>query len=257
MRIHFLTAIGLVATTGLSAQSKPAPINTDRPDFTESSTLVPAHRLQFESGYTWMRASRNSGGGGSSTWPEFLVRYGLSTRFELRLGESFTTISPPTDQGSRFTARDDLYVGLKIGLAAQQGSRPKLAILVQAMLPTGDGRMSAHTTLPGVAFLAGWGPSRNWSLDLGVEANRVTGDAFELAPSASLSHTFSGRVGGFAELYAFVPMLSEPGAPSPQYADVGLSLLLSNNLQIDGRIGAGLGGSADRYVVGFGFAIRR
>ncbi len=252
-----LAAVAAATTGALAAQAPAVPIITDRPDFTESSSLVPAHRLQFESGYTWTEASRTSGGGGSGTWPELLVRYGLSHRLELRLGESFTSISPPVGQGRPFTARDDLYLGMKVALGAQRKSRPQFAILAQATLPTGDSRTTANTTLPGLGLLAGWVFSPQWSLDLGVEVNRVQGDAWELAPSASLSYSFSARVGGFTEWYGLIPLLSESGAATPHHADAGLFLLLSPDLQLDARVGAGFNDAADRYFFGFGFAIRR
>lgn len=253
-----LVAFAAASTGALAAQAPAVPIITDRPDFTESSSLVPAHRLQFESGYTWTEASRSSSGGdGSGTWPELLVRYGLSRRLELRLGESYTSISPPAGQGRRFTARDDLYLGMKIALGVQRGSRPQFAILAQATLPTGDARTTANATLPGLGVLAGWVLSPQLSLDLGVEVNRVQGDAWELAPSASLSYSFSARLGGFTEWYGLIPLQSGSGAATPHHADAGLFLLLSPDLQLDARVGAGLNDAADRYFFGFGFAIRR
>ena len=257
MRRLLVVPMSMLLAVDLLAQGTSKPIDTDRPDLTESSTLAPRGRVQFEAGYTWTEANGSSGGAGSATWPELLVRYGLSNRFELRVGQSLTTLSPPPGQGNRFTAREDVYLGVKVRLGAQQGSRPALAFLAQATLPTGDGRLSANTTLPGVALLAGWQWSSPWSLDLELGASRVPGDAWELAPSASLGRSFSSRVRGFAELYSLVPLLNESGAPTQHYANSGFAVLLSNNLQLDARVGAGLNDAADRYFVGFGFAIRR
>ncbi|MEO5799603.1 MAG: transporter [Gemmatimonadales bacterium] len=257
MRWLPLAALAVSITTTLSAQSSTEPINTDRPDFTESSTLVPLHRLQFESGYSWTEAKANAGGGGSATFPELLIRYGLSNRLEFRVGQSFTRVSPPAGQGSGITGRDDLYLGLKIGLGAQRGGQPALALLAHTSLPTGDSKTSASGTYPGLAILAGWDLSPDWSLDTGIEANRVSGDAWEIAPSLSLGRTISARVKGYAEIYSLLPVLAESGAGNSHYVNGGLAFLITDNFQLDARVGAGLSDRADRYFFGFGFAIRR
>lgn len=256
MRILSTALLGLALVSGLSAQAKYSPVTTDRPDFTESSTLVPKGRVQFESGITVTESSRNSGAGRSTTYPELLVRYGLSSRFELRVAQSFTTRSAAAGIGSSFTARDDLYLGLKFGLGAQRAGRPELAVMVQATVPTGDKRISESSTFPGVALLASWELAPEWSLAVGVQANAVTGDAYELGPSLSLGRALSSRLTAYAELYSLLPVLSESGAPTPHYFNGGLSLLLSDDTQIDARAGAGLTNSTDRYFIGLGFAIR-
>ncbi|MES2304684.1 MAG: transporter [Gemmatimonadota bacterium] len=254
---RFVVAMSLLAASTLSAQSPSEPISTDRPDFTESSTLVPRGRVQFESGVTFSESSRNSGAVKSSTYPEFLFRFGVSNHIELRAGQSFTSIAPTVGQPARVTGRDDLYLGFKIGLVEQRGSRPEFAILAQTTLATGDSKTTASGTYPGLALLAGWQLAPAWSLALGVEGTRVSGDAYEVTPSASLGRALSSHLKGYAELYTVLPVMSESGAPKPAYANGGLALLLSNNAQIDARIGAGLGGAADRYFFGFGFGFRR
>ena len=60
---------------------KKAELNTDRPDFTESSVTVPRGRLQMESGVTW---SDEPGGSEVLSGPELLFRYGLFEKTELR-----------------------------------------------------------------------------------------------------------------------------------------------------------------------------
>jgi hypothetical protein len=60
-----------------------------------------------------------------------------------------------------------------------------------------------------------------------------------------------------AELYSFLPVAGESGDRSAHYANGGVAVLLSANVQLDARIGAGFSQTADRYFVGFGFAIRR
>ncbi|MES2124345.1 MAG: transporter [Gemmatimonadota bacterium] len=230
---------------------------TDRPDFTESSTLVPRGAVQLEAGLTVSQPNRTSGAGRSTTWPELLVRYGLASRLELRVAQSLVTSSPAEGAGgASTTGASDLYVGVKLGLGAQRGARPEFAALVQATLPTGAEAFTDNSTLPGAALLAGWTLSPKWSLALGIQANRVTGDAWEVAPSASVGRTLTSRLKAYGEFYSLLPVLNESGATAQHYLNGGLALLLSDRVQVDARVGAGLGGVADRSFIGFGVAIR-
>lgn len=255
MRRRFILTAILMASPVAAAIAQGAPLVTDRPDFTESSTLVPRGKIQFESGITFSESSRNSGAARSTTYPELLVRYGLTSHIELRAAQSYVRFSAPTPFGGAFTAREDLYLGVKLGLGAQRGARPELAFMVQSTFATGDDRIS-ESIHPGVALLAGWELSPAWSLGMGVQANSAGGDAYEVAPSVVVGRALGSKLKGYAELFSFVPVLSESGAPTPHYVNGGLSLLISSKAQLDARIGAGLNDSADRYFVGFGFAIR-
>lgn len=248
-------ALTLVLVAPAAATSQSSTINTDRPDFTESSTLVPRHRIQFEAGVSRTVPNTGSGAGSSITYPELLVRYGLTGHVELRAAQSFFSQAAIAG-GSRTSAREDLYLGAKLGLGEQQGARPKLALLLQATVPTGDDAGSQNATLPGAAILAGWALSPDWSLDVGLDANRVTGDAYEVAPSLSAGRALTQRLRGYAELYANLPWLNESGARKQWYANAGLALLLSENVQVDIRYGAGLTDASDRSFFGAGFSIR-
>ena len=254
MRQLRLTALLLALPVAiLSAQADP--IVTDRPDFTESSTLVPKGRVQFESGVTFSKSSDNSGGVKSSSFPELLVRYGVTPHIELRAAQSYLHVTQPIELGGNTTTRQALYLGIKVGLGSQRGGRPELALMVQSLFPTGDDSV-AEGIYPGVALLAGWALSPTWSLALGLQGNAVGGDAYVMAPSASLGRALSRKVKAYAEVFSFVPVHSEDETATPHYANVGLALLLSNNAQLDARLGIGLSESTDRYFFGFGFSIR-
>ena len=257
MRHLWVVAIVVFSAPGLAAQGATDTIATDRPDFTESSALVSAGRVQLEAGLTFTGTSRTDGGGTSRSWPELLLRYGLTSRLELRVGQSLATLSSATDVDSGFTELEDLYLGMKVGLGAQQGMRPELALLVQTTIPTGGDQLSAESVLPGAALLAGWELSERYSLAAGLQANRLPGNGFGLAPSVTVGRAFSPRVKAYAELYSFLPVADESGDRSAHYANGGVAVLLSPTIQFDARIGAGFSQTADRYFVGFGFAIRR
>src|SRR5688572_16888449 len=86
------------------------PIVTDRPDFTESSVVVPLRRLQLETGFTqsWAAGSK------SFTAPEALFRYGIAQKLELRVGLPNWTLQ--RDGSTSQTGWSDLYLGTKLQL---------------------------------------------------------------------------------------------------------------------------------------------
>ena len=70
---------------GNNDEEKEEPLESDRPDFTDSSTTVGYQRLQIESGYTFTRAIAGNPTHDAHDLPELLVRYGVAERLELRL----------------------------------------------------------------------------------------------------------------------------------------------------------------------------
>ena len=246
-------AMALVAAQGAVAQQE-EPIATDRPDFTESSSLVPPGRLQLESGWTYTEGP-SINPVNSQTWPELLGRLGVSRRLELRVGQSLATVDP--GNGGGFTAREDLYVGAKLGIARQRGGFPELAFIVQATVPTGDERLTADEVLPGGAILAGWNTSGRWSFAAGVQFNESVLEGVELGPSVAIGFDASATVKAFGEWFALAPIGNDIPAWTEYYANAGMAILLSPNAQLDGRVGFGLNAVADRVFVGVGFSIRR
>jgi hypothetical protein len=73
--------------------------------------------------------------------------------------------------------------------------------------------------------------------------------------SLSVQYQATKRLQGYAEWYQMQP--DGFAGASQHYLDSGLMLVLSNDTQIDARLGLGLNHSADQYFVGFGFAVRR
>ena len=156
----------LLSAAPLTAQAR-APIETDRPDFTESSATIPKGRWQLETAYTVQRAQ-----GTSHSLPESLLRAGISSRVELRLSQNLSA----TGGALSF---EDLTVGAKLSLGGQQGARPELALLVQTTVPTGGSRVTATTMLPSAVLLAGWELGGRWSVGGSAIAGREVDNHLE------------------------------------------------------------------------------
>lgn len=248
-----LSFLGTVVMAARAQEASPGSIETDRPDFTEASSLVSPGRFQVETGVTVSRP-RGANAVSQYSWPEVLLRVGVGSGLEIRLGQSLASIDNGVDD--RFTAAGDLYAGVKLGVAEQRGAMPQLAVMLQASIPTGDSRLSAGEWLPGGALLAGWGTDGPLSYAAGVQLNRSPISGVVIGPSFATGIRLTDRVKGYGEWFAFIPAATDVTLPAAHYGNGGLALLLSNDAQLDGRIGFGLNDAADKVFFGLGLSIR-
>lgn len=167
-------AATLAATFGTSfgVWADEAPMVTDRPDFTESATVVPKGSVQLEAGVTW--ASFEEEGRYGSSWdllslPEALIRWGIGDRLELRFGL-------PNYFVERFWRYDveewgDLSIGVKWELGAVK-SPWDFALIAELDLPTSTIDGTADTVDPSAIFIVGRDLGERWSFGAQVGAAR-------------------------------------------------------------------------------------
>jgi hypothetical protein len=250
---------------GLTAAEKlEEPLASDRPDFTEASSTVGLGVVQLEGGYTYAYDSNDVGSTKSHSFPETLLRVGmLAEWFEFRIAQNYAE-ETTTDFGvsrTTETGAEDLYLGIKWGLTAQEGILPEMALMTQMTVPSGDDAFTAGETLPGVVWLYGWDVN-DWIVTGGqTKADRaiddVTGDPFlEFSQSWTVGYSLAESLGAYTEWFVIAPDGADTNH-TENYADGGFTYSISNNLQLDIRAGVGLNEAADDYFVGSGFAIRR
>ena len=236
---------------------KPAPIDeplvTDRPDFTESTDAVPLGRFQFEGGYTFT----HDGGTDTHQAPELLLRVGVFEGVELRIGwPNFT--SQDADSGiPDVDGLEDLSLGVKVKLIEQDGAIPHFGVIGEISIPTGADDLSSGDVDPAIKLL--WAYDINDRLSLGGNVNFASltennDRFFQVAASVALGVSITERVGAYIEYFGEFPM-SDGGGPA-HYLNGGATYLITNNFQLDARLGFGLNGRADDLFTGAGFAIR-
>ncbi|HEY4319974.1 MAG TPA: transporter [Gemmatimonadales bacterium] len=229
------------------------PIDTDRPDFTDGTHTLARGRLQFEAGYTYQRA-RGDDATALSSFPELLVRVGILQRAELRLGENYLIESPGGGLPNT-TGFDDLFIGTKVALTEGHGWLPSLSAEAKVNLPTGSAAIGAGRALPGGALLLGWEAAGPWSAGVEGFVTEVADKSALGIASLSVQYQASTHWQLYGELFSQQPLSS--AAPNTTYLNGGVMLLLSQNVQLDARLGVGLNHDADRYFTGFGVAVRR
>jgi len=129
-------------------EQKAEPLESDRPDFTDSSTTVGYNRLQIESGYTYIHAPSGDSTADTHDLPELLLRYGVAERLELRFAwDEGMLFSRRTDTAGRVVTENgssDLALGFKYALTKQRLWRPQSAMVVEVTAPVGSVAFSSR-----------------------------------------------------------------------------------------------------------------
>jgi hypothetical protein len=243
------------AAAGTSRSIAPATVVdelvTDRPDFTESSSVVGRGMLQLESGLSY----EGDADVRSLTVPSVLLRVGLSRRIELRFGgDGFLS---QDSGGVRESGHSDVEIGVKIRLLDERRAGFDLSLIPMASLPTGAAAFTSGGVDPTLKVT--WARSVPAGFDLSGNVNfawmtRETSRFGQRALSASLGRDIARGWSGFVEVYSFTPIAG--GEATAVTADWGVSHPIGPDMQVDVEAGRGLTAAAPDWFLGFGFAVR-
>jgi hypothetical protein len=120
----------------LAATAQVDRIDTDRPDQTESATLVSKNWLQFEMGFNKQRNIDK--GDYEYLHPTLLSKYGINKRFEFRLITTLaTTTSLLIPTGTVTTSGwQPVEIGGKVAICEERGLLPKTSLIFHFAIPT-------------------------------------------------------------------------------------------------------------------------
>lgn len=256
IRVSLLLGLvcGAVCAAPLTAQEQD-PLVSDRPDFTESTGTIAPRHVQVEGGITWQEAGEED----SLAAGEVLVRLGLRDNLEARLGVgSWSRVDTP---GARADGYDDPTLGIKVRLTDPQEDRPPglpaVALLLGTTVPVGSDELTADEWQPEAKLALGWDLTDRLGLgvNLGYAWPDDGGERFhQLLASVSAAVTATDRLGFFLEAYGFSE--ETPDGGSTRYADTGATFALTDDLQLDARIGFGLNDPSPERYVGVGVVAR-
>lgn len=233
-------------------------IVTDRPDFTEASSVVGYGVLQIESGYRYTYDNNGTNQVIGHTYPDTVIRLGvLRDWIELRVGWSY---SNERTNGVDNSGSEDLVAGFKFGLTEQQGFLPEMAAISQVRIPTGGRGFSSDEVLPGGALLYSWELNDRFSLGANTGFNQAidqgsTNKYDEWFQSFSLGMAITDRLGTYGEWFTLQPSGADTVLPE-HYVDGGFTYLITNDMQFDVYGGYGLNDVADDYFIGSGLSVR-
>lgn len=220
------TLLILLSFVLVHAQDDVPELIGDRPDMTESASVIPKKYVQLESGleYTYYSDIENE-----FTNNQTLIRWGFLQNAELRFGFAINQLS----SGISSYTYMPIYVGTKIHLTDKQGAIPQMA-LVFGM--EGIKLNNKLEFVPGVICALEYDLAKHISLGMNIGAEYSTS---EKKPTGRLSASFgfemSKRTGCFLE-GAWFPSTNNNDARF----NVGYTYLLSKRVQADAFAGFGL-----------------
>ena len=226
----------------------PEPIQTDRPDQTESVAVTPKNYLQMEFGFSREQIDKENR---SVSFPSLLLKYGLNERFEFRLITEWVSERSGTENLRGITP---LALGFKVSICEEKGILPKTSFLGHLSIPkAASEKFQSKYFAPDFRFTMQHTLSDKISLgyNLGAEWNAETSEpAFIYTVTSGFSLT--GKLGCYIELYGFAPQDDK----ADHRADGGFTYLVNNNFMIDLSGGVGITKNAPDHYFAVGFSHR-
>ena len=240
----------------------PETIETDRDSFTPAVTTVGRGRLVVETSYSFVDNRRAAD---THSYPEYLLRYGILDRVELRLGFNYETggASAGVSGGgsSDFseiggTIRESaINYGMKIAVTQQDTWLPESIVIVRGDTPTSGPDHSSQLT---VTYAWGWEMLQQWKLDAAIRFRTASeeGDRFELwAPSIVLKIPVAARFNVHAEYFGIFSN-NKAADTTQNYISPGISYFVSPNFEVGTRVGWGMNDQAARFFANVGAGMR-
>jgi len=240
-------------------------IETERHDFTQSTTVVGRGVTQVEFGYTFFQSSGETEVEDSHATPELLIRYGLTEKVELRLRYNEVWQFGEEDRAGS----EDIHLALKVRTTDQDRWRPESALEIRSTVPTGGLDWSTDEVEFGLDYIYGWkisprveiyGSSGFSTNALGEFAFRPTAPAEEefilYTQSVAIGTELTERCTAYTEFFGLFTDGFEDDEERPVFFNVGLDYYLSDNVVLDVRAGTGLNADAEDLFFGMGGAFR-
>lgn len=237
-------------------------LETDRDSFTPATTIVGQGRSIVESAYSFIDNRRAPD---THSFPELVIRHGLTERIELRLGWNYeaggggnVVSSVEGDEGLEgavFRTESRALYGFKLRVSDQAGWLPESSLIVEGFTPT-TGETKA--TEAAATYVWGWELPERWKFDAAIRygtSSEKTDDFAIWNPSAVLRAPLTERWTVHAEYFGAIPQ-GRAGGRSQHFFTPGIHYLLTPDLEIGVRAGWGLNDASANFFTNAGVGWR-
>ncbi len=238
----------LVVISSILTAQEIEPIQTDRPDQTETPALVPKGMFQVENGFSFQK---NDGSSNTITTPSSLWKYGVNEHFELRL---ITEFAIDETNNSRVSGLNPILIGCKIKIAEEKGIFPKTSFIGHISLPNAaSSAFKSDFFAPEFRFVMQHTLTKKMSLSYNVGAEW---DGFTPEPTfiytLATGYSITEKWGSYIELFGFAPQQQTAN----HSFDGGFTYLISQNFMVDLSAGVGITQNAPDHYWALGFSFR-
>jgi outer membrane putative beta-barrel porin/alpha-amylase len=219
------------------------PIDTDGPDFVESSEAVGEGRFQYE---THLQLERDDGNGTRTTTTSTptLLKYGITQTVELRVETEGYVRAVEESGGTKTstTGTGDTAFGLKWHSQDRDAARnrPAIAWILHFDVPTGADEFDGRGVRPSLRSVLTWDLPRDFTFGLmpGIRYDSAD-DGHRFASGilgVVLNRRFTANFRAFVELSVPQIARARDGGTIATW-DVGAAYLLTNDTQLGARGG--------------------
>jgi len=241
-----------------TADEGPGPIETDRPDLTNSVKTVPPGAVQIETGVAYARRSIAASEAERRLAIEATLRVGLTDRLEVRLdGEPLVRLRGDGDD----TGSGDVAVGLKYRFADSREGRwvPGVGAQPFVKLPVARAPIGSEKPDFGLVALASF--DLPWDIGLDVNAgvaavgqSSPSGYLLQALASASLGRALTERLSGLVEV--FFASRDQREARDRAGLTAGVVYRMAWRIALDAAVVTSLAGPVPDYTLRAGVSIR-
>jgi hypothetical protein len=243
-------------------------IETERHDFTQSAITIGRRVVQLESGYSYFYKDADEEIESSHTFPEMLLRVGLSEDIEFRV--RWNHVWQFIDGAPDRSGSEDIRYSLKFQITRQpcRGFLPTSALELRGTGPTGGEDFTTDQVEFSLDYIYQWNLSEGVTLgastafgtngfaDFALVPEEPTEDRFHaMSQSAVLGFEITESNTIYAEWYGiFSDGLEDEFVIS--VLNIGLDHYLTDNFVVDVRAGLGLSDDSDDFFAGIGGGYR-
>lgn len=247
-------SLSIFAAPALAGEDE---IVADRPDFTNSSSIVGKGRVVLETSVAHERDSVNGVKATLSSTPTTL-RVGLSENFEIRIDSNGALRF--SESGTRISGSADTGIGFKLKLADgdEKSGTPGIAFLARAELASGSQQFRGDGTRPSALLVADWDLPNEVSVGLMTGAYREQGPSGKYTGyvfSATTSKGWTDKFRTFAEIAAQQITAKKDGGNVVTF-DVGATYIMTKDVQLDFAYYHGINKEAPDASVTVGVSVR-
>lgn len=242
MRKFFTIFIFLTSPFLITAQSM---IELDRPDQTETSSIVPKYYLQLESGYVYEKTNSTST---TQQFPSILTRYGLSENTELRFITEFNFNKINNIKENKF---QPITVGFKTALGDNKGILPAVSFLghLEIFVENDAGKKQIIPSFK-LLFDSELTEGLNLGYNLGIVWDQDLTENYTY--TMAISKTIHPKWTVFVESYGFI----SPIKRADHRMDTGITYFINDNSAIDIAAGKGLSSNSPSWFLSAGYSFR-
>ena len=237
MKILYTLLFTLCTLTYSIAQT----IITDRPDQTESSSVIQSGSLQIESGFLIIENHNHEEK--KLYLPTTLFRIGLAKTIELRVLNQFEYRLYDTYSLKGF---NNLEIGIKMQLLQKENIGTELAFLSHIVFPTASNFLNENELSIINKLCVSHKSNNDISFGYNIGYNHHTNQTGDFTYSLVVGYEINDEINTYIEPYGEIVGFKE----YISNINMGITYLVKNNIQLDYSFGTGLNHTFNFMAIG-------